>query len=200
MPSSAQDHLEIQAFPGALSAYAPELLSMLNENRLGGPRYSFPVYLDGETLSIPSRVYYPAESLLALAVNSQPSQTMALCLGTRHADGYVREACLQRLLTCGENWIAPYVIQLVGEYVIEIIQRIDQALPQLDQSMYARYLTQNPSHFATTARRVRSYWHCYYRDRYPVFENYPATRVLQAFGNMRDGIHWAQREGSCGGR
>ncbi|UMR28994.1 hypothetical protein MJ904_18070 [Massilia sp. MB5] len=200
MPSSAQNHLEIQAFPGALSAYAPELLSMLNENRLCAPKHSFQVYLDGETLVIPGRVYYRAENLLTLAVNSQPSQAMALCLGTRHADGHVREACLRHLLTQSENWIAPYVIQLVGEYVIEVLQVIEQALPQLDQSIYARYLAQNPGHFATTARRVRSYWYCYYRDRYPVFENYPATRVLQAFCNMRDGIHWEQREGSCGGR
>jgi hypothetical protein len=49
---------------------------------------------------------------------------MLLCLGTRHHDGFVRQECVSRLLERHHGWAIPcwaipYIVQLLGEYVME---------------------------------------------------------------------------------
>jgi len=52
---------------------------------------------------------------------------------------------------------------LIGEYVVEILQLIEQNLPDLDRLTFRQFAEENPQFLATTRRRVASYWDCYYR-------------------------------------
>jgi hypothetical protein len=68
---------------------------------------------------------------------------IALCLGARHHDGHVREACLKQLLLQERAWTVPFVVHLCGEYVLEIIEVIGAALPEWNADALERYLREN---------------------------------------------------------
>ena len=68
---------------------------------------------------------------------------IALCLGTRHHDGHLREACVRQLLQQQRAWTVPFVVHLCGEYVLQIVEVIGAALPAWNGEALARYLREN---------------------------------------------------------
>jgi len=173
------------AFPRALASVAARIAALLAPGTLQAPIEPFDVYVDGETLTIPRRVYYQPALLRLAAWAPGDAGLVALCLGTRHHDGFLREACLSRLLEVRRNWIVPFVVQLVGEYVPQIVRRIEDALPGLDHAAYGRFLRENPQFFARTERRVISYGYTYLAAGYPDLRDHPGTRTIAAFKRMR---------------
>ena len=111
---------------------------------------------------------------------------IALCLGTRHHDGHLREACVRQLLQQQRAWTVPFVVHLCGEYVLQIVEVIGAALPAWNGEALARYLRENPAYVATLERRAVSYWNCYYRAQYPVWDAYPGCRVMAALRGLQD--------------
>lgn len=86
------------------------------------------------------------------------------CLLTRHHDGYERMAALRDVLGVNQPWTMPYVVQLLGEYVVEIIKLIETSFSRIDARLLRDYLLENPEHLRLTRARVASYWDCYYRQ------------------------------------
>jgi len=147
------------------------------------PGYTFVV--QGQAMQSLNRVYYDTHALLsAIKVTEGNLRTWALCLGTRHGDGHVREACVRELARHDRPWAIPFVVQLLGEYVVEITLVILAALADVDVAGYAAFARENPHFMATTRRRATSYWACYYRSRYPLLRDYPAIVALNAIGHM----------------
>ncbi|MFT9661763.1 hypothetical protein ACM0CQ_05860 [Mycobacteroides abscessus subsp. abscessus] len=72
-------------------------------------------------------------------------RTILGCLYTRHYDGFVRQQWVRTILDTEHLWVAPFVIQLVGEYVPEIIDDIAEALRARPAEPYGRFITENPS-------------------------------------------------------
>jgi hypothetical protein len=117
---------------------------------------------------------------------SVPAALIGACLGTRHHDGHLREECLATVLCVEEPWVVPFVVQLVGEYVLPIVELIERTIPQVCETLYAQYVSENRAQFETLGRRVVSYWNAYYRTEYPKLSDYPAFRVhadLRAMAN-----------------
>ncbi|WP_426089055.1 hypothetical protein [Janthinobacterium sp. PSPC1-1] len=166
---------EADAFPAALAVTVTQLLPVLGSSRAHRP---FTVYQNGEALLIPTRTYYDREQLLACTQLAGDAGVIALCLGTRHHDGHLREACLRQLLLQERVWTVPFVVHLCGEYVLQIVEVIGAVLPAWNGEALARYLRENPAYVATLERRSISYWNCYYRWRYPVWEDYPGRRAM----------------------
>jgi hypothetical protein len=139
--------------------------------------YTYHVMLGGDTLTIPLRLYVDRGLLWDDAGRDATGRGIAWCLGTRHHDGHVREACLTRLLAAPQGWMAPFIVHLVGEYVDEIVQRIEAALPDLAPDMraaLAAFVRENPRYMDTIERRTVSYrpYLC------PASESYPGKRVM----------------------
>jgi hypothetical protein len=84
---------------------------------------------------------------------------------TRHHDGFVRQKHLERIIRSENIWMPPFVIRLVGEYIVEILDATDQNLSNLDISIYEQFAWWNPELIALTEQRVISYWNEYYRPR-----------------------------------
>ena len=81
----------------------------------------------------------------------------------------------------------PFVVQLLGEYVVQIADGIAQGLPGLDPAAYQRFAADNPPFLDLTCRRGVSYWEYYCSGRHPFpeapifqFAEYPSFRVLKS--------------------
>ena len=81
--------------------------------------------------------------------------------------------------------VAPYIIQLIGEYVVEILQIVRHHLKELDREIYSDFLAANGEYYEKTRQRVRSYWNCYYRWQYSKWDDYVGCEILHYFDNLR---------------
>jgi hypothetical protein len=169
-------------FPAALQPAASDLLRTLGAAELSPPMQGFTVLVQGEKSSAPSRVYYePSNLRSAIAGSTGDTRMLALCLGSRHWDGYIREECVRELDAVGRPWVVPFVVQLIGEYVVEIVEAAAATvISDASSAQFAEFVRENPAFMATTRRRVTSYWACYYRSRFPTLQSYPAFMALEA--------------------
>lgn len=178
--------LEALAFPAALAGTVAQLLPILSSKLMRPPSEAFEVLQDGRRLRIPLRTYHDRDALLGAAGLPGDAGVAALCLGTRHHDGHVREHCVAQLLLQEQAWTVPFVVHLCGEYVLEIVGRIGAALPAWNAQALARYLRENPAYVATLQRRAVSYWNCYYRQQYPIWDEYPGSRAMAALRALQE--------------
>jgi hypothetical protein len=172
-------------FPDDLKPIALALLPTLAIGELQPAKQGFVVNVKSQLISAPSRVYYsPARPRSEIRSSGGEARTLALCLGTRHWDGFVREECIRELVHINCPWVAPFVIQLLGEYVIQIVNVITEALPHVNRTTYGEFVRTNPRFLATTKRRATSYWDCYYRHHYSRLGEYPALLVIEQMEKM----------------
>jgi hypothetical protein len=167
------------AFPVILRGDASLALSVFPENPR--PVRTFPVRVANEVVALPSRLYHNPALIDMASLTSLQSELVA-CLLTRHHDGFVREENLKRIICSDHFWIPAFVLPLLGEYVIEILQIIQQNLTSLDQPIYREFLQENPEFFAMTKQRLISYWNCYYRNI--AKSEYVGFRLLKFFESL----------------
>lgn len=141
----------------------------------------FSVRVRHEEVLIPCRIYHDPSQIKPR--NSSTQALIAACLLSRHYDGFVRQRYLKKIIESREDWVPPFVIQLSGEYVVEIIAVIHTNLQRLDRTQYRTFLQTNSEFLAKTAQRVRSYWDCYYRHRY-TWEGYPGNQIMAFFAKL----------------
>lgn len=175
------------SFPAELRSVASVLLPALTAREQWPAHQGFVVHVQSEQLSAPYRVYYEPSHLRELIRSSSGEQrTLALCLGTRHWDGFVREECVRELIGVDRPWVVPFAVQLTGEYVVEIVQVIAAGLGRVNEKAYGAFVRENPEFMATTKRRVISYWSCYYRAPFPKLEVYPGFLALREVEAMSE--------------
>lgn len=133
----------------------------------------FQVKACGRTLAIPYRIYVDGEALESAGCDP----TFVDAVLTRRHNGFVRAEALARLMTAAPAWAPAYIVPLVGEYVVEIIEQIEAALTEREASTYGAFVEANPAFMTLTRQRVVSYWNCYWRGRWRQ-EGYPGARVL----------------------
>jgi hypothetical protein len=142
----------------------------------------------GEPVVIPYRIYNPASPPHLARGLSRTEQVITAAIYSRHDDGLVRQRALGTLLDCDEPWTAPFIVQLLGEYVIQICADIETftrtalaARPAMQASL-SDFLTQNPRFAELTRQRAISYWSCYYRALHASLDTYPALVALSRLG------------------
>ena len=173
---------EALGFPSALRAAARAAVAVVARDEIAPPHGAFCVDVGGETLHIPERLYYDPGRLRRALDDAQGADRRILaCLGTRHCDGHVRQACLAHILDGDDAWLMPYIVQLAGEYVIEIVDDVARWSETCEASALAALARANPAWLATLSRRVTSYWNCYHRHAYPDRNAYPGSRLLSRF-------------------
>ena len=193
------------AFPSSLAADVRAVVTIMPPARFAHAE-PFSVKVQGEPVHIPYRIYNAeaeADRVLALTTTQQ---AVLHCVYTRHHDGYVRHRHVERILGATDPWVVPFVVRLVGEYVLEIVQSIQRALAGLDvpgspqRVAYGDFLARNPLFFAQTESRVVSYWSEYYRREHPSFPAYPGRLVLDGFRNAIAASRITDSRGMTGAR
>src|SRR5262245_9654046 len=110
-----------QAFPSSVRTHVEAVWSIIPATALTPSSNDIgPVTLNGETLRIPARIYNREPNFLAVARLSKTARQVLACIYTRHHNGYVRQRALERLIESDHPWATPFVVQLLGEYVLEI--------------------------------------------------------------------------------
>ncbi|WP_244140477.1 hypothetical protein [Burkholderia sp. BCC1047] len=166
------------AFPAELRSDVTVVTDLIRPSAASHPGSS--VIVRGESLNIPYRIHHDCDDTLFARLNEVQAAIYA-CVLTRHLDGHVRQRHIERLVTSSEPWIAPFVVHLSGEYVIEILATIEANLPFMDQSVYGAFFRDNPAFLSRTHDRMISYWDCYYRWRYKRTLDYVGFRIFERF-------------------
>jgi hypothetical protein len=175
-----EGNAEIHAFPAELAERVKSSVSTLAYGQMHTPSDTvISVHMDGKLLSIPYRVYYDKRQLANCMNRPGEAALIALCLGTRHYDGHLREQCVRRLLEVDERWAAPYVVQLLGEYVIEIVRPIHERFAEEIEPKYVAFFRENAKYCDYLECRAISYWNEYYRSRFPSHKDYLAVKALE---------------------
>jgi len=128
--------------------------------------------LDSEELIIPVRFYFNEPNKKSEKTLSEKQQTILNCIYLRHHNGYLRQKRLENLKGFNFYWITPFTFQLLGEYVFEILEVLDNQLDDSQLENYKRYVLENPKYWQQTESRMISYWNEYYRFKSPKIKNY----------------------------
>jgi hypothetical protein len=139
------------------------------------------VIVGGDEVEIPYRHYQDPTAPVADADAELVRQAWL----TRSPHGQVRQQAVRSLLRAPAWWQVPYVLQLCGEYVIEIGHDIAgyasgslrRDPPVLDA--YRRFWRDNPQFVALTYARAASYWDAYYRRTLTLNEYPPHVAIVQ---------------------
>lgn len=174
----------VEAFPAALRDDAFQVISALPESHLNAHRFS--VKIGDELAWIPYRIYHDPTSIDSTCLSQTQGELLA-CLLTRHHNGFIRHANLTRILESDHEWIPPFIVQLVGEYVIEIVRSIADRVDCLNPDLYRAFIVRNPAFYGNTKARVVSYWNCYYREERK--EDYAGFQVLGFFDHLLTKSH-----------
>jgi hypothetical protein len=138
------------------------------------------IKINGEELHIPERIYFPDIESKYFDGLGIIQKIFISCLYTRHYDGHVREKYLNFLFKEEQEWISPFVLKLLAEYVIEIMYKIEANISYLDKNVYTHFALENPWFVSNCRRKIISYWHYYYT---PIpFNSYPSYKVFQSLG------------------
>ncbi len=142
--------------------------------------------MEGEKLLIPYRIYNPEPSEAFLAELDALERLLLACLYTRNHDGFVRQRNLAPLLSSDEPWVIPFIVQLLGEYVIDICEDIAEftnttlRTRKTMRRNFVSFFEHNPEFIALTESRATSYWDCYHRTRHTSCATYPGLTTLHA--------------------
>ena len=124
----------------------------------------FEVILTGqEKLEIPQRVYYKSPDSLTNSKFTPKEQEILNCLFSRHDNGFIRQESVRNIIGSNNNWTVPYIVKIIGEYVIKILNDINTSFEIINKSNLISFVQQNPEFYNRTRSRVGSYWDCYFR-------------------------------------
>jgi hypothetical protein len=141
----------------------------------------FNIKMGSEELQIPYRIYYKEPVKEAEEQLTIIQKDILDCLYTRHHNGFIRETRLRKIILSKHEWVVPFILQLLGEYVIEILYVIEEHMNQLDGDSFGNFINNNRDYYFITKQRVMSYWACYYRGTFPNINDYVGYKIVKHF-------------------
>lgn len=180
----------IQAFPKSCAKDVQAMIRLLPRRFFRTVTWgTIDVTFCGEQLILPSRLYLDEVTEEKIQTLSETQRWLLYCLYTRHHDGYVREKYVQRLKQeqAKTDWVLLYLIELTGEYVREILERIEPMLQTWSEEQLRIFATANDRYLQRVERRIISYWDVYQRTTYPVLwdSTYVGFRIAQFYRTYR---------------
>ena len=171
------------AFPASLREDAVNACATFPAVRALGEHFS--VRVDDEFVRILGRLHLDAKFIHVESLSSLQREIVD-CLLTRHTNGFVRQQHLERIVGLRHTWIPPFVVQLAGEYVVEILEVIYLKLDEVDRGVYKEFLYNNKAFLELTGQRIASYWDCYYRNQER--KEYVGFKILESFRSLQRGV------------
>lgn len=145
----------------------------------------YEVKLNSEQLIIPYRIYFDEPKEEDEKRLNQIEREILNCIYLRHHNGYLRQKRLKNLLNSNSKFIIPFTIQLLGEYVFEILETLDKHLNESNLKIYNEFIQANPRYWQITESRVGSYWNEYYRQKSRKFKKYLGYEMIKKIKRKR---------------
>jgi len=145
--------------------------NLIHENKLN-------LKLENEILTIPYRLYFDEPNPELEKSLTKKQKDILNCIYLRHHNGYLREKRLNLLSDNSEKWAIPFIIQLIGEYVYELLPIIDKQVNENTLDYYAEFVYENSKYWQQTESRMISYWNEYYRYRFPKLKEYLGFEIV----------------------
>jgi hypothetical protein len=130
------------------------------------------IKLNGEILEIPSRVYFNEPELDKESKLTESQKSILNCIYLRHHNGLVRQKRLDQLMGKDEYFIIPYKFHLLGEYVIEILEDMQQHLTPDSIDSFVKFANDNEKYFVVIESKMVSFWNAHYRWKSQKLRNY----------------------------
>jgi hypothetical protein len=122
----------------------------------------FAVQAEGQRVLLPARLHF-VSSDLHLIEGSQ-AWLLARALQTRSNDGFERQRAARDVMANLRPCTTPFIMALMGEYIVEILDDIAVALRPENARMLTTFIDENRPYWNKTKRRIASYWNEYYRS------------------------------------
>lgn len=179
-----------QSFPKDIRQELENVLSILAFNPKKNDLISsnfYEVWFNGELLKIPFRLYFEEPNDNKVKKLSSIEKDILHCLFLKHHNGHIREKHLKQLLYSKHTFVIPFSFQLLGEYVIQILDVLDQHVDN-NLTNYQDFVNHNPTYWLITQSRVASYWNEYYRpkfsneiyrNKFPNFKDYIGYHIIK---------------------
>lgn len=180
----------INAFPRELKSDVEVVIEFLFQKDFNFDiEHHQEIILNEEKLFIPKRVYFDEPSGIDDLSNIQ--KTILNCIYLRHYNGFVRQHNLELLVNSRDYFVVPFVFQLLGEYVIEILFVLDKHINNETIDNYLRFISENKKYWQQTESRVGSYWNEYYRTlpRYKKFSDYIGKQIIDRINKSQRSIN-----------
>ena len=172
------------AFPASLKNDVERVIAILPLNKgIGLSEWDNTVLLNGESLQIPYRIYFDEPDAIKEKALSPTQKLILNCLYTRHYDGFLRQRRLENLTGCPESFIVPFIIKLLSEYVLQILDVLDHQLQTSNLNPYSTFVRENPLYWRYTKSRMVSYWNEYYRRKFPKLRSYIGKAIVDKIEN-----------------
>ena len=183
----------LRAFPSSIHGDVQKLLPLLPFSRrsvvladgrahildnLVSEFHPIEVFVRTERVEIPYRIYLDELEPDIRTTLTDTQRVIADCIYLRHHNGHVRQKHLENLIGVVDYFVTPFVIQLIGEYVLEILDVVEELMTPSVLSDYAEFINDNPFFWKRTQSRMVSYWDVYYRHRYPEISSYVGKRLV----------------------
>jgi hypothetical protein len=135
------------------------------------------VQLDAEVLKIPCRLYFNEPTLEQQGKLTEIQEAILNCIYLRHHNGFIRQRRLEKLIEKTDYFVVPFVFQLLGEYVMEILSILKKHI-DLNVDNYVKFINENNRYWKQTESRMISYWNEYYRPRFPLLKDYIGKKIV----------------------
>ena len=145
----------------------------------------YEVRLNSENLIIPYRLYFNEPEEEDEKKLNQIENEIMNCIYLRHHNGYLREKRLKNLLNSKNKFVIPFLIQLLGEYVLEIVEILDKHIIESNLNLYQEFVEENPKYWQKTESRMVSYWDTYYRYKSPKLKEYIGYKLVKKIKRKR---------------
>ena len=90
---------------------------------------------------------------------------------------------MRSILEHQEIWVIPFIVLLLGDYVVEVVNEIFPPLLGFDRLAYADFVRRNRAAMRVLRAKATSYWDAHYREAYPIRNSYPGLAALSQLEN-----------------
>ena len=166
-----------KAFPVEIREEVNSLLTKFAVETKFSTNYCETVVIGEEEIKMPYRIHYNSPYSLAGSIFTQKEQEILNCIFSRHGNGYIRQKAIQNIIKSDNIWAIPYIVRIIGEYILEILDDIDNDFELINKSNLTSFVRQNPKFYNQTRARIISYYYCYWRRRFKFPEKIKGIRV-----------------------
>ena len=180
-----ENNLEVlvKSFPIELKEDVEIVVNFLNTKKLTvHPYFEKEIFINNESIYIPGRIYTDENLKIDEITLSEKQKTILNCLYLTHNDGYLRQQKLELLKDNFEDFVIPYKMKILGEYVIEIIADLEKNITEKSIGNYLKFICGNPKYWNLTKSRIISYWGEYYKRDYKL-KNYIGYKLIKKIEN-----------------